>query len=133
MCSHHCWSERHVQNVHENNMLQFLLCCKNLVNFLNFHELLMKQVLKVLNHLAGALLSPIFLDCVWESRHICAGRRVFLFLTFTTHSFCLRHHNSEIIGFQPELNSIRIVFQYNNQDQKILSWWLIFIYIWFIM
>src|SRR6266496_935607 len=92
-------------------MLQFLSHHKNLVSSFNFHEFLMKQVLKVLNHFAETLLSLIFSVCICELHHICAEQHVFSVLIFTAHSFYFCCHNSEIVEFQPELNSVRISFQ----------------------
>ena len=58
-------------------MFQFFSCYKNLVSSLNFHKLLMKQVLEVLNHLARAFLSLIVSDCVHELCCICIEWHIF--------------------------------------------------------
>ncbi len=95
LCFHHHYlSDCHIQDMHENNILQFLLCCKYFISFLNLHKLLIKQVLKVLYHLAEALLSSVVSHCVCESCHVHAEQHIFsAILTFITHSFSYCHHN----------------------------------------
>ena len=92
-------------------MFQFLSCYKNLVNFLNFHEFLIKQILKILNYLAETFLSSVFSVCVCKSCCIYAEQFIFSVLIFTAHSFYFCCHNSKIVRFQSELNSVRILFQ----------------------
>jgi len=71
----------------------------------------MKQVFKVLNHFIEALLSSVFLICVCESCCIHVEQHIFFVLILAAHSFYFCCHNSKIVEFQPELNSVEILFQ----------------------
>ena len=83
-----------VQDMHENYMLQILSNCKHLVSSLNLCKLLMKQVFKILYHLAETFLFSIISCCVHELYYVHAEQHVFsAFLTFITYSFSFHHHN----------------------------------------